>query len=611
MMNENLKKIQTNISAQLSSLLAVLELLECTSMTGEQAAYVDMIRISANSINSYAQRLEEENLKSKEVMPDVEEQVFDLRILVHDVAAHFQDRAQHKNFTFSLAITDDVPSLIFSCPAALRKLLLDCLEKVVGAPEKSQVDLRVSLDSKNVSDARIRIQVSVNHVFDDMQEAPKISDPQCPPNTIFHSADLIGGKTVFWTTSVIRESKSRNLTLPQPISIHGSKILVIDHDKNWHSVMREYCRQWNCVYEESLDEMEASQKIEEAMAQGEHFDFVLMNSNAEELPSMRIFKEIRGKSGPANSSFVMLTSSPKPGDAKLMKKFGFSGYLTKPVKIQQLFDTLCLIKGLKKNLQDNMLVTRYTVTEERKRRKVILIITNFIAESNKLISLLAKSGYSYDIASNFESASQNISENMYSLIFIVTNKQMISNTQLIQSFCANNEPIRSHATPVIGLIEDAGQSLKIKESDFDVTGFLKIPEDISELSTVIETYASSECSLCEEEDSLILDKHSLMDQLDQDPVLFAEVIESFVTEGQARLKEYQDALDASDYDLARQKAFALRGVAGNIRAERVRIVAEMAEHACAIGHRDKAAALCSDILAELNKVSSISPANAK
>ena len=64
-MNENLKKIQTNISAQLSSLLAVLELLEGTSMTGEQAAYVDMIRISADSINSYAQRLEEENLKSK------------------------------------------------------------------------------------------------------------------------------------------------------------------------------------------------------------------------------------------------------------------------------------------------------------------------------------------------------------------------------------------------------------------------------------------------------------------------------------------------------------------------------------------------------------------
>ncbi len=208
-------------------------------MTGEQAAYVDMIRISADSINSYAQRLEEENLKSKGVMPDVEEQVFDLRILVHDVAAQFEDRAQHKNFTFSPAITDDVPSLVFSCPAALRKLLLDCLESVVSAPENSQVDLCVSLDSKNVSDARIRIQVSVNHVFDDMQEAAKISDPNCPPNIIFHSTDLIGRKTIFWTTSVIKESKSRNLTLPQPISIHGSKILVIDHDKNWHSVMRE------------------------------------------------------------------------------------------------------------------------------------------------------------------------------------------------------------------------------------------------------------------------------------------------------------------------------------------------------------------------------------
>ena len=610
-MNENLKKIQTNISAQLSSLLAVLELLEGTSMTGEQAAYVDMIRISADSINSYAQRLEEENLKSKEILPDVVDQVFDLRILVHDVAAQFEDRAQHKNFTFSPAITDDVPSLVFSCPAALRKLLLDCLERVISAPENSQVDLCVSLDSKNVSDARIRIQVSVDHVFDDMQEAAKISDPNGPPNIIFHSTDLIGRKTIFWTTSVIKESKSRNLTLPQPISIHGSKILVIDHDKNWHSVMREYCRQWNCVYEESLDERDAGQKIEEAIASGTNFDFVLMNSNADDLPSMRIFKKIRDKADPANPSFVMLTSSPKPGDAKLMKRFGFSGYLTKPVKIQQLFDTLCLIKGLKKNSQDNTLVTRYTVTEERKRRKVILIVTNFIAESNKLISLLAKSGYSYDIASNFENASKNISENIYSLIVIITNKKIISETELIQSFCASNESIRSHAIPVIGLLESTGQALKINESDFDVAGFLNIPEDIGELSTIIETYASSECSLCEEEDSLILDKQSLMDQLDQDPVLFAEVIESFVTEGEARLREYQDALDASDYELARQKAFALRGVAGNIRAERVRIVAEMAEHACAIGHRDKAAALCSDILAELNKVSSISPANAK
>jgi hypothetical protein len=52
-------------------------------------------------------------------------------------------------------------------------------------------------------------------------------------------------------------------------------------------------------------------------------------------------------------------------------------------------------------------------------------------------------------------------------------------------------------------------------------------------------------------------------------------------------------------------------VAGNIRAERVRIVAEMAEHACTVGHRDKAAALRSDILAELDKVSGISCSVAK
>ena len=85
-------------------------------------------------------------------------------------------------------------------------------------------------------------------------------------------------------------------------------------------------------------------------------------------------------------------------------------------------------------------------------------------------------------------------------------------------------------------------------------------------------------------------------------VLLADVLQTFLREGRTRVGEFLQALEREDFPAAEQKSNALRGMAGNIRAEGVRVLAEMAEQACRRSRADKAASLGEEIMQELWRV---------
>ena len=69
--------------------------------------------------------------------------------------------------------------------------------------------------------------------------------------------------------------------------------------------------------------------------------------------------------------------------------------------------------------------------------------------------------------------------------------------------------------------------------------------------------------------------------------MLSEILHTFLSEGRNRTEEFLAALEKGDVAAAEQKITALRGMAGNIRAEGVRVLAEMAEQACRRSRIDK------------------------
>jgi HPt (histidine-containing phosphotransfer) domain-containing protein len=102
-----------------------------------------------------------------------------------------------------------------------------------------------------------------------------------------------------------------------------------------------------------------------------------------------------------------------------------------------------------------------------------------------------------------------------------------------------------------------------------------------------------------------LDVERLLEQLDHDQEMLSEILHTFLSEGRNRTEEFLRALESGDVEAAEQKINALRGMAGNIRAEGVRILAEMAEQACRRSHIDKASSLGAEIMQELWRVEQV------
>ncbi len=110
--------------------------------------------------------------------------------------------------------------------------------------------------------------------------------------------------------------------------------------------------------------------LRDARARGEPFDIAVIDSRMPDLDGADLAVEIRNDPGLLDLGLVLLTSTPRHGDARLYQELGFAGYLTKPAKRNVLMDTLSTVLGSKRAGVPVPLVTRHRLAESQAIRRI-------------------------------------------------------------------------------------------------------------------------------------------------------------------------------------------------------------------------------------------------
>lgn len=169
-----------DIRTPLGAIMNVARLLEATEPTPRQRGLLDMLRRSSenllgliNDILAYT-RLEAGTLP-------IEERVFSMRLMLHQLDANFATAAAEKDVEFTIRADDDVPDALYGDSVKLSEVLMNLAANALKFTDRGSVRVSVTCAQRDASHATLRFAVAdtgigiehdrLAHIFEEFTQA--------------------------------------------------------------------------------------------------------------------------------------------------------------------------------------------------------------------------------------------------------------------------------------------------------------------------------------------------------------------------------------------------------------------------------------------------------
>jgi len=130
------------------------------------------------------------------------------------------------------------------------------------------------------------------------------------------------------------------------VSLKGVRVLVVDDYEVNLRVLEEQLRRAGMLCDSASDARQGLERLHDARAAGRPYQIAILDHEMPEMDGVAMADLIHGNHDlRANLTLVLLSSLADLGDRDLLRKVGFSAWLTKPVRPSELLETLASVLG--------------------------------------------------------------------------------------------------------------------------------------------------------------------------------------------------------------------------------------------------------------------------
>ncbi|CAK0742127.1 two-component system, sensor histidine kinase and response regulator [Gammaproteobacteria bacterium] len=457
-------------------------------------------------------------------MMTLENRCFNLDDLLNNLRHLFLPRADAKSLSFTFTIAPDVPRLLIGDELRLQQVLANLIGNAIKFTDQGSVTLAVILGSRDWDTARITFRVAdtgigmndevIAHLFQPFTQADTSITRRfggtglglaisrnllrvMGSDFVLKSQPGLGSVFSFDLVLSVISKTSCNDSAQQPESnLHttaklkkdkhieglvGARILVVEDNPVNQQVISELLQKAGIRLDIANNGQEAL-----SIARQFSFDAILMDVQMPVMDGIEATRCLRQDKRFTSLPIIALTAGVTPDERERALSCGMSGFLTKPIAVTELFDTLAY--HIAPNRNQDSIVSEPELKNARNQGLVgarVLVAEDNPINQQIISELLKEIGIQVHIANNGQEALSIAEQFSFDAVLMDMQMPVMDGVEATRRL---RQDERFSALPIIALTAGVTPTERQRALSCRMDGFLTKPIEIDPLLDTLARY---------------------------------------------------------------------------------------------------------------------------